>query len=144
MGGPTQAFAPSRSWVESNAFCERRKCNLLVSPVISALVSNLVAVYSSFVSTISVSKLKKRPAHQWRKVARKDELVVTSQGKPVAVLLPIDVDSLDGTLSTLRSVRALHAQAALQRAAKENGTASLTVKEIESEIRAARNERRRK
>jgi antitoxin (DNA-binding transcriptional repressor) of toxin-antitoxin stability system len=95
------------------------------------------------VSTISVSKLKKRPARQWRKAKGRD-LIVTSQGQPVAVLLPIDAESLDVMLSTLRSVRALQAQAALQRGAKANGTSSLTKDQIDAEIAAARRARGRR
>jgi hypothetical protein len=62
----------------------------------------------------------------------------------VAVLLPINAESLDVTLSTLRSVRALQAQAALQRGAKADGTASLTKDQIDAEITAVRRGRRRR
>jgi antitoxin (DNA-binding transcriptional repressor) of toxin-antitoxin stability system len=95
------------------------------------------------VSTITVSDLKKRSAKQWSKSAKKGELVVTSQGQPVAVLLPTDARSLDATLSTLRSVRALQAQRSLQQAAEENGTSELSIADIEMEISAARRARRK-
>ncbi len=95
-------------------------------------------------STITVSDLKKRPASRWRKSAKNRELVVTSQGQPVAVLLPIDAASLEQTLATLRSLRSLQAQAALQRAAEENGAAALTMADVDAEITAARRARRGK
>ena len=38
-------------------------------------------------STISISDLKKKPAKQWLKSAGKDDLVITSKGQPVAVLM---------------------------------------------------------
>ncbi len=57
----------------------------------------------------SVSGLKKRPASQWLQSAGTDDLIVTSAGKPVAVLLPTDAESLGPTLATLRSARALQA-----------------------------------
>ena len=72
------------------------------------------------------------------------DVVITAQGQPVAVLLPVDASSLDPTLSTLRSVRALQAQAALQRAAAANGTDKLTMADIDTEIVTARRSRRRK
>ncbi len=40
-------------------------------------------------STISISDLKKKPAKQWLKSAGKDDLVITSKGLTVAVLMRI-------------------------------------------------------
>jgi prevent-host-death family protein len=97
----------------------------------------------SDVSTISVTDLKKKPARQWRS-AKKDQVIVTSDGKPVAVLLPVNSESLAPTLSTLRSVRALQAQTALQQAAAANGTDKLTMADIDAEISAVRRARRAK
>ena len=93
-------------------------------------------------STISVSDLKRTPAKRWRTSARKNELVVTAEGEPVAVLLPVDARSLEPVLSMVRSVRALQAQAALQNAAKGNGTDEMTLDEIDKEIAVARRVRR--
>ena len=93
-------------------------------------------------STISVSDLKKKPAKQWRNSARKNQVVVTSEGEPLVVLLPVDARSLGPTLSTLRSLRALQAQAALQSAVVKNGTDQLTMDDIDAEIAATRRARR--
>ncbi|HMJ64352.1 MAG TPA: type II toxin-antitoxin system prevent-host-death family antitoxin [Candidatus Binatia bacterium] len=95
-------------------------------------------------STISVSDLKKKSAKQWQSAAKKSEVVVVSDGKPVAVLLSVDAESLQPTLSALRSVRALQAQTALQEGAGTNGTATLGLADINSEITATRRTRRRK
>ncbi len=92
-------------------------------------------------STISVSDLKKRPAKQWGKSAKKGDLVVMAQGQPVAVLLPIEAGSVESTLSALRSVRALRAQAALQKSSVANRKNRLTMADIEAEIAAARRAR---
>jgi antitoxin (DNA-binding transcriptional repressor) of toxin-antitoxin stability system len=96
------------------------------------------------VSTISVSEPKKKPASQWLKSAAKDDLIITSKGQPVAVLLRIAAASVESTRSLLRSVRALQAQVALQQAAAANGTTGLTLSDIHAEIAAARRARRRK
>ena len=94
-------------------------------------------------STIAVSELKQKPTDQWREAAKVGDLVVTVEGEPVAVLLPIDAQSLDSTLSTLRSVRALQAQATLQDGARQNATDKLTMTDIDEEIAAARQARRK-
>ena len=91
-----------------------------------------------------MSELKKKPASQWLKSAGKDDLIITSKGQPVAVLLRLAAASVESTRSLLRSVRALQAQTALQQAAAANGTAGLTLAGIDAEIAAARRARRRK
>jgi prevent-host-death family protein len=96
------------------------------------------------VSTISINDLKKQSAAQWLESVDKDDLIVTSQGQPVAVLLPINAQSLESTLSALRSVRAVQAQVALQQAAEANGTSSLSMDDIDAEIIAVRQTRHRK
>jgi prevent-host-death family protein len=96
------------------------------------------------VSTISVSELKKQPAKKWLKSASKDDLIITSNGEPVAVLLSVDPASVQSTQALVRSVRALQAQKALQDTAILNGTSELSLAEINSEISAARRARRRK
>jgi len=78
------------------------------------------------------------------KSAGKHELVITSKGQPVAVLLRIATASLESTRALLRSVRALQAQTALQQAAQANGTAGLAMPDIDAEIASARRARRRK
>jgi prevent-host-death family protein len=95
-------------------------------------------------STISVSDLRKRPAKQWLRSASKDDLVITSKGQPVAVLLRIASASVESTRALLRSVRALQAQTALQQAAGANGTSNFTTADIDAEIAASRRARRRK
>ena len=95
-------------------------------------------------STISVSDLKKKPAKQWLKSVGKDDLVVTSKGQPVAVLMRIASSSIESTRALLRSVRALQAQASLQQAAAASGAAEFSMSNIDAEIVASRRARRRK
>jgi hypothetical protein len=95
-------------------------------------------------STITVSELRKRPAKQWLKSAGKNDLVVTSKGQPVAVLLRIAAASVESTQALVRSVRALQAQSVLQQAAVASGTSQLSISDIDAEIASARRARRRK
>jgi hypothetical protein len=50
---------------------------------------------------------------------------------------------MEPTLATPRSIRALQAQAALQKAARQSSTHELTTADIDEEIAAAREARRR-
>jgi prevent-host-death family protein len=95
-------------------------------------------------SAISVSELKKSPAGQWLKAAGQGDLVITSKGRPVAVLVRIAEASVESTRSLLRGVRALRAQHTLEQTAEANGLAGLSLSDIDGEIAAARRARRRK
>ena len=95
-------------------------------------------------STISVSDLQKKPAKQWLQSARKGDLVITSKGQPVAVLIRIPSASMESTRALLRSVRALQAQASLQQAAAASGASELSMPDIDAEIAASRRALRRK
>jgi prevent-host-death family protein len=93
-------------------------------------------------STISVSDLKRQRAERWLKLAAEDELVITSKGRPVAVLLSTAHASMESTRALVRSVRALQAQSALQQAALARGTSEMSLADIDAEIAAARRARR--
>lgn len=98
----------------------------------------------SAMSTISVSDLQKKPAKQWLKSAGREDLVITSKGQPVAVLMRIAAASVESTRALLRSVRALQAQSALQQSAVASGASELSMSDIDAEIAASRRARRRK
>jgi prevent-host-death family protein len=108
------------------------------------LVSRQAFLYFDAKSTISVSELKKQPAKKWLNSAGKGDLVITSNGQPVAVLLPLTTASAESTRALVRSVRALQAQSALQQGAVGNGTSQIEISDIDAEINAARRARRRK
>lgn len=74
----------------------------------------------------------------------KNDLVITSKGQPVAVLMRIAAASAESTRALVRSVRALQAQAALHQAATASGAAALSMSDIDFEIAASRRARRRK
>ena len=90
---------------------------------------------------ISVRELNTKPKEIWAKI-KDEEVVVTSNGKPIAVLSAVTEESLDKTLRAIRRSRALVAVEEMQKKSVKNGLDRLTDGEIESEIRAARRERR--
>ncbi len=95
-------------------------------------------------STISVSDLKKQSPKEWLKSAGKDDVVITSKGQPVAVLLQIQATSVESTRALVRSVRALQAQSALQQAAVTSGASKLSMSDVDAEIAATRRRARRR
>jgi prevent-host-death family protein len=90
---------------------------------------------------VSVRELNTKPKEIWAKI-KDEEVVVTSNGKPIAVLSAVTEENLDKTLRAIRRSRALVAVEEMQKRSVKSGLDRLTDGEIESEIRAARRERR--
>jgi prevent-host-death family protein len=91
---------------------------------------------------VSIRDMRVKPREVWDRLKREREVVVTSNGRPIAVLASVDGDPVE----VLRSFRAARAQSALTRlrsAAAAAGAARLSADEIEEEIRAVRQDRRR-
>jgi antitoxin (DNA-binding transcriptional repressor) of toxin-antitoxin stability system len=71
-----------------------------------------------------------------------EKAVVTSHGKPIAMLIPIDEDSFEDTLEQVNRLEALRSLRTLQAEAKESGANTMSLDEINAEIGASRKERR--
>lgn len=63
---------------------------------------------------VTVRDLRGRPGQVWKKLAEERDLVLTSNGKPIAILTSIRENSLEETLSTLRRARARRAVREIQ------------------------------
>ncbi len=68
--------------------------------------------------------------------------MVTSHGKPIAMLIPIDEDSFEDTLEQVNRLKALRSLRTLQVEAREAGVDTMSLDEINAEIAATRRERR--
>jgi len=87
---------------------------------------------------ITVRDIRTSPAQIWKQLPDEQELVITNNGKPIALLTPISDDTLEQTLSAVRRARAANAVRRMQRLAREQGVDRLSEEEIESEISSAR------
>ncbi|MBI4582982.1 MAG: type II toxin-antitoxin system Phd/YefM family antitoxin [Planctomycetes bacterium] len=91
---------------------------------------------------IPVRELRIHPGKVWKHLSR-EEVVVTSKGKPIALVTAVSADTLEDEVSALRRARALAALERIQRQAVRTGRSRLTDQEIEAEIKAARRARRK-
>lgn len=92
---------------------------------------------------ITVRDLRGRPTEVWAKLSRDKELVLTSNGKPIAILSAVSEDTLESSLVALRQARAITAVEAMQSHSVAVGTDTLSLEEINTEIAATRKARRR-
>ena len=90
---------------------------------------------------LSVRDLRSKSAQIWQDLPTERELIITSNGRPIAILSAINESNLEESLSAFRQARAVEAVASLQRKSADQGTSKLTSDEIDAEIRAVRNNR---
>ena len=86
---------------------------------------------------VSVRELSTKPKEVWEKIKR-DEVIITLNGKPIAILSGVNESSLENELLAIRRGRALLALEAMQSSAAARGLARWTQKRIDAEIRAVR------
>jgi antitoxin (DNA-binding transcriptional repressor) of toxin-antitoxin stability system len=91
---------------------------------------------------ISVRELNTKPKEIWSRI-KEEELVITSNGKPIALLSAVTEKSLDKNLRAIRRSRAIIALEEMQRKSIESGLDRLTDAQIESKIQAVRKGRKR-
>jgi antitoxin (DNA-binding transcriptional repressor) of toxin-antitoxin stability system len=87
---------------------------------------------------ISVRDLRGKSAEVWKNLPGEREMVVTSNGRPIAILAAVSESNLEESISAFRQARAVEAVVSLQRRSLEQGNDSITAKEIEAEIQEVR------
>jgi antitoxin (DNA-binding transcriptional repressor) of toxin-antitoxin stability system len=92
---------------------------------------------------ISVRALRGKSAEVWKDLPSEREVVVTSNGRPIAILSAVNESNLEDSLSAIRQARAAEAVMSLQRRSVERGTDGITMEEIDAEIKAVRRKRKR-
>ena len=90
---------------------------------------------------ITVRDLRTRPGQIWDKLREQRDLILTSNGRPIAVLSHIEEGGVEETLASLRRARAQAALSRLRADAAAQGLDRLSADEIEAEIATARAER---
>lgn len=94
--------------------------------------------------TLTIRDFRTQPRQAQKMLAKEGEALLTSNGRPVALMLPVDGESLDEALEVLRRARALQALREIRREARESGVARLGMKEIGAIIDRSRKERRKR
>jgi len=89
------------------------------------------------VQFINIRELRMRAGDIWKQLEKEGYMVVTSNGKPVALLSSVE-DNLDEYLQAIKRARAILAVNRLQENAVKDGRDQITEQEIEAEIRTVR------
>lgn len=92
---------------------------------------------------LSVRELRANSAKVWGELLEQKEMVVTSNGHPIAVLSAVSEANLEQSLAAFRQARAIEAAASIQRRSVERGTDRVTTEQIDAEIKEVRKRRSR-
>jgi len=90
---------------------------------------------------VSVRDLNTKPKEVWDK-AKESEVIVTSNGKPIALITAVTEATLERQLQALRRSRALMALEDMQKIAAGRGLAVWSDERVDSEVRSVRRARK--
>ena len=91
---------------------------------------------------VTVRDLRGQPGRVWQLLAEEKELVVTSNGRPIAVLSSVEGADLEQTLGAVRRARAVQAVTTMQERSAKAFRKGLPPAEVNAEIRAVRRSQR--
>ncbi|MBI4558462.1 MAG: type II toxin-antitoxin system Phd/YefM family antitoxin [Candidatus Hydrogenedentes bacterium] len=92
---------------------------------------------------LTVRDLRTKAARIWRDLPQEKEMVITNNGRPIAILSAASESNLEDSLRAVRQARAMQAVAELQRESVRRGSDKVTLKQINAEISSARKKRAR-
>jgi antitoxin (DNA-binding transcriptional repressor) of toxin-antitoxin stability system len=92
---------------------------------------------------VSVRELRGNSAAIWKDLQNDGEMIITSNGKPIAILSPTSEDKVEESVRAIRRARALAAVSRMQRQSVLNGRNTIPADDIDAEITETRESGRR-
>jgi hypothetical protein len=89
-----------------------------------------------------VREFKTKSGRVWKDLIQEKDMVLTNNGRPVAMVSSIPDGNVESSLAALRKARAILAVEQMQAKSIAAGTDRLTMRDIEAEIGAVRRNRK--
>lgn len=89
---------------------------------------------------VSIRELRTRPGEVRRQLQQEGDLIVTSRGRPFALMISAEGEDVEELRLALRRARAQLAVAKMRKHAQDAGLERISSDEINAEIRQARTE----
>jgi antitoxin (DNA-binding transcriptional repressor) of toxin-antitoxin stability system len=90
------------------------------------------------VKFVSVRDFRTSSASIWKRLPAEREMIVTNNGKPIALLTPLNDETLEDTVSAVRRAKAINAVKKMQEISVSLGNDKMTLEEINAIISDAR------
>ena len=87
---------------------------------------------------ISVRELRLKPGEVWKLAKQEKDLVITSNGRPIAILTGINEESFEEELDVIQRARALKSLDTIHKNSVMKGTHRINDQEIQLEIDTVR------
>lgn len=87
---------------------------------------------------VTVRDFRTSPASIWRNLPSERELIITNNGKPIALLTPLSGETLEDTVSAVRKAKAVSAMKKMQETSVSSGNDKMTFEEINAIIKDVR------
>ena len=91
---------------------------------------------------LTIRELSKSPKNALNRLKKGGKAVLTNNGKPQAVILKINEESFERTLSLLQKLELMQTISEMRMESIRNGNNNMSLDEINAEIQAARKERK--
>lgn len=91
---------------------------------------------------VTVRDLRNKPAQIRQSLSKEKDIVLTSNGKPFAIVTLTSEENLEKSLIMMRRIRAENAVNSIQKDSLEKGKDRISMEEINAEISAVRKARR--
>jgi hypothetical protein len=96
----------------------------------------------NYMDYLTVRELRSSPKQVWRKLQEQGQLVLTNNGKPIAIMLRVDGANLERKIDMIEQAEAMQILSEMQMESVRNGNSKMSMEEIDAEIKAARAERK--
>ncbi len=90
---------------------------------------------------VTIRDLRSRSRQIQNDLPKYKEMILTSNGKPIAIMTAISEESLEDSLAAIRRARAINAVTGLQLESAKSGKYMMPGREIDDEIRKVRSQR---
>ncbi|MCL2232322.1 MAG: type II toxin-antitoxin system Phd/YefM family antitoxin [Treponema sp.] len=87
---------------------------------------------------VTVRDFRTSPSKIWKKLPFERELIITNNGKPIALLTPLSDETLEDTVSAVRKAKALNAVRKMQEVSVSLGNDKMSLDEINAIVNETR------
>lgn len=87
---------------------------------------------------VTVRDFRNSPAAIWKKLPSEREMIITNNGKPIALLAPLNDETLEDTVFAFRKAKAINAMKKMQEISASLGNNKMTLDDINTIIKSSR------
>lgn len=92
---------------------------------------------------LTVRDLRNKSSQIWQDLKYEQEMVITNNGRPVAILSSISDENFEVSLNSIRRARAIEAMSSIQKVSVRQTSNKISLDEINKEIDAVRKSRKK-